>query len=180
MLIFGCLLAGCTSETQPKPVSYLSLSYPEVSYKKVDSPCDYSFEISEQANVQFDEGRCWVKINYPKLKATIHITYREVNGNLEEILREVEKLTYEHSVKADMISPARKDFENTEEKVYGRLYRVVGNAASNIQFRLTDSVQHMLSGALYFKVRPNYDSILPAVKYIEKDIHHLMETTHWK
>ncbi|PCH99657.1 MAG: gliding motility lipoprotein GldD [Flavobacteriaceae bacterium] len=173
------LLATCASETQPKPMSYLSLSYPESTYKKVDSPCDYTFEISEQANVQFDENRCWVKINYPQLKATIHITYREVDGNLMEILREVEKLTYEHTIKADKIHPG-KDYENATTKVYGRLYQVEGNVASNVQFRMTDSVQHVLSGALYFKVRPNYDSILPAVKYIEKDILHLMETTHWK
>ena len=174
-----CFLMACNSETQPKPVSYLSLSYPKSMYKELDSPCDYSFEISEQAIAQFDENRCWVKINYPKLKATVHITYRKVEGNLEEILREVEKLTYEHAIKADKIHPG-KDYVNKASKVYGRLYQVEGNVASNVQFRLTDSVQHVLSGALYFKVRPNYDSILPAVKYIEKDILHLMETTHWK
>lgn len=181
IIAIGCLFLGisCSSEIQPKPISYLRLTYPTTTYKKVESPCNYTFEISEQATAKFDKNNCWVKINYPKLKATIHITYRNVDGNLEEILREVEKLTYEHAIKADKINPG-KDFENNEAKVYGRLYQVEGNVASNIQFRLTDSVQHVLSGALYFKVRPNYDSILPAVKYIEKDIHHLMESTHWK
>jgi len=178
-ILFTCLLTACTSETQPKPVSYLSLAYPITSYNEVASPCDYSFEISNQATVQFDENKCWVKINYPKLKATVHVTYRKVDGNLDEILSEVEKLTYEHAIKADKINPG-KDYVNAISKVYGRLYQVEGNVASNVQFRLTDSVQHVLSGALYFNVRPNYDSILPAVKYIEKDVLHLMETTHWK
>jgi len=179
VIVFTGLLTACTADLQPKPVSYLSLSYQETNYTIVDSPCDYSFEISDQSNAQFDKNKCWVKINYPKLKATIHVTYRKVDGNLDEILREVEKLTYEHAVKADKIHPG-KDFSNVSSKVYGRLYQVEGNVASNVQFRLTDSVQHVLSGALYFKVKPNYDSILPAVKYIEKDILRLMETTHWK
>jgi len=179
VVLFTCLFTACTSETQPKPVSYLSLAYPLTTYQEVASPCDYSFEISNQATAQFDKNKCWVKINYPKLKATVHVTYRKVDGNLDEILSEVEKLTYEHAIKADKINPG-KDYVNAISKVYGRLYQVEGNVASNVQFRLTDSVQHVLSGALYFNVRPNYDSILPAVKYIEKDVLHLMETTHWK
>jgi len=179
VILFTCLFTACTSETQPKPVSYLSLAYPLTTYQEVASPCDYSFEISNQATAQFDKNKCWVKINYPKLKATVHVTYRKVDGNLDEILSEVEKLTYEHAIKADKINPG-KDYVNAISKVYGRLYQVEGNVASNVQFRLTDSVQHVLSGALYFNVRPNYDSILPAVKYIEKDVLHLMETTHWK
>ena len=33
---------------------------------------------------------------------------------------------------------------------------------------------------VYFKVKPNYDSLLPAVNYIKKDILHLMETFKWE
>ena len=64
--------------------------------------------------------------------------------------------------------------------MYGALSEVTGNAASPLQFHLTDSTNHFITGALYFKVQPNYDSILPAVKYVEKDIKHLMETLEWK
>ena len=35
-------------------------------------------------------------------------------------------------------------------------------------------------GSLYFYSRPNYDSLLPALDYIEKDVIHLMETLEWK
>jgi hypothetical protein len=41
-------------------------------------------------------------------------------------------------------------------------------------------VKNVLAGALYFYTKPNYDSILPAVKYIEKDIIHLVETIEWE
>jgi len=33
---------------------------------------------------------------------------------------------------------------------------------------------------LYFDVKPNFDSIYPAVVYLREDIMHLMETLEWK
>ena len=67
-----------------------------------------------------------------------------------------------------------------ENRVYGILFTVVGNAASQLQFFLTDSTDHFLMGSLYFYSRPNYDSIMPASKYVGRDVIHLMETLRWK
>jgi len=108
----------------------------------------------------------------------LNITYRPIENNLKELLQESEKLTYNHAIKADGIST--KPYENYKNKKYGALSEVTGNAASPLQFHLTDSTKHFITGALYFKVQPNYDSILPAIKFIEKDIEHLMETLEWK
>jgi len=33
---------------------------------------------------------------------------------------------------------------------------------------------------VYFNIKPNYDSILPAINYIENDIIHLIESFDWK
>jgi gliding motility-associated lipoprotein GldD len=129
------------------------------------------------SKIKFNNN-CSASIEYPQLKATIYITYRPINNNLDEILKEVEKLTFEHTIKADAINAM--PYENFEKKVFGKLYNIEGNVATNIQFRATDSVNHVLSGALYFYARPNYDSIVPAVKYIEKDIIHIIETMKWK
>jgi gliding motility-associated lipoprotein GldD len=170
------LLISCTAETLPKPKSYLILRYPENEYVKVISGCPYSFEISQYAKIDF-QNNCWAKIQYPKLKATIHITYRNANGNLDEILQEVEKLTFEHTIKADAISD--RPYDDAEKNVYAKLYNVDGNVATNIQFSATDSLQNVLSGALYFYAKPNYDSIVPAIKYIEKDMMHLVESLEW-
>ncbi|WP_090120278.1 gliding motility lipoprotein GldD [Lutibacter oricola] len=180
LLIFACiglLLFSCGNDPIPKPKSYLKLEYPVNSYKKMDLQKAYSFEVSKYTQVNTrDNG--WAKIEYPELKATIHITYRPVDNNLNEILKEVEKLTFEHTIKADAINSV--PYENFKKKVYGKLYNVEGDVATNLQFRVTDSVNHVLSGALYFYVKPNYDSILPAINYIEKDIKHLVETLEWK
>ena len=56
----------------------------------------------------------------------------------------------------------------------------IGNAASPIQFYVTDSTRHFINGSVYFNVKPNYDSILPAVNYLEKDIKTFIGTLKWK
>ena len=85
---------------------------------------------------------------------------------------------FKHTLKAEQIIP--KDFVNPEKRVFGSLYEITGNAASQIQFHITDSTNNFLKGSLYFYAKPNYDSILPAVAYIKEDILHLVETLEWK
>ena len=168
---------SCNEETLPKPKAQLRLEYSEPAYKTVDSSCPYRFEASEKARVKFN-SKCWVNIDYPELRASIDITYRPVKNNIRELLREAEKLTFNHAIKADGISSI--PYENNEHRTYGAVFEVTGNAASPLQFHLTDSLKNFITGAVYFNVEPNYDSVLPAVKYIERDIRHLMETLEWK
>ncbi len=179
--VFFCVLffvvTACQQETIPKPKAFLRLKYEKPNYQKIESACPYIFEISKKTSIQIQQN-CWAKIKYPKLNATLHLTYRNVKNNLNIVLQEVEKITLEHTIKADAINSI--PFENKKENVYAMIYNVEGNAASNLQFRVTDSVKHVLAGALYFNVKPNYDSIQPAIKYIEKDVMHLIETLKWK
>ncbi|MCF6181209.1 gliding motility lipoprotein GldD [Lutibacter sp.] len=171
------LFSTCNTNVLPKPKAFLSLKYPAASYHKISDNCPYQFEISNQAKL-IEKNKCWAIIEYPKLKATMYITYRKANNNLDDILNEAEKFTFKHAKKANGITDIA--YINYEKKVFAKLYNVEGNVASNIQFRATDSIKNVLAGALYFYVEPNYDSILPAIKYIEKDVTHLIETLSWK
>ncbi len=177
-LLIVIFFTRCKEEVLPKPKAFLKLDYPEASYQKVVSGCPYTFQIAQNSIVNF-ENNCWLKINYPLLDATVHVTYRRVNNNLDEVLREVEKLTFEHTVKADGIGISQP-YENEYSKVYGKIINVEGDVASNLQFHATDSIKNVLYGSLYFNVKPNYDSIYPAIKYIEKDIKNLMQSIEWK
>lgn len=180
-LIFSVLMLAfysCQEEVYPKPKAYLNLEYPkEKTFIKTELDCPYNFEVNSKTILEQNE-KCWLKIKYPKLKANIDITYKPVKKNLRKIFIDAEKLTTKHSVKADEISFI--PFVNPKAKVYGKITDVTGNAASPVQFYLTDSTNHFLTGALYFNVTPNYDSIYPSIKYIEKDIVYLMETLQWK
>lgn len=169
---------ACNDNVLPKPTGYLRLTHKEVVYRKTTTTCPFEFEFNNTTKFLKNE-KCWIKIKYPKLKATIDITYRPIKNNLRELLLEAQKLTTKHTVKADDISISPL-FENKKEKVYGKISDVIGNAASPLQFQITDSTKHFITGAVYFNVSPNYDSIYPSIRYIEKDIKHIIETTKWK
>ena len=112
------------------------------------------------------------------MKATVHLTYKPVDNNIDLLLRDAQKLTYEHVIKADDI--LEQPYINPNGKVYGMFYRVSGNAATNAQFYATDSVRHFVAGSLYFYAKPNFDSIMPAASYIRDDMQRIMETLRWK
>lgn len=172
------LLFSCKEDTQPKPNSFLRLEYAQTNYKSFKSKeYPYSFQISENAKV-VPKNNKWIDIYYPKLKATLVLSYMPVENNLIELLKDAEKLTFKHMIKADDIQAL--PYENKITKVYGKLFEVSGDAATQIQFHATDSVANFMTGALYFYAKPNYDSIMPAVEFLKNDVVKLMETLEWQ
>jgi gliding motility-associated lipoprotein GldD len=170
-------VVGCKDEVLPKPKAYLSLNYPEPKYVPFDKTCGYTFQYNSAGKVE-DQGNCNFHIVYPKLKATVYLNYRPVNKNIDILLRDAQKLTYEHVIKADGIT--EQPFINDDHKTYGMFYEVGGNAASQSQFYVTDSTKHFLMGSIYFYAKPNFDSVLPAAHYIKNDLRILMESLKWK
>lgn len=171
------IFVSCNTETLPKPKGYLSLNYPKKSYKKLKTKRPYSFEIPTNTK-EIDQPKNWLKIEYPNLKASIDITYRPIENNLKNLFLEAERLVFEHTIKANQISS--KNFQSKDHKTYGKLFEISGNTASQVQFHITDSTKHFIKGSLFFRTKPNYDSILPAVDYIKKDMIKIMETLEWK
>lgn len=168
---------SCKNDVVPKPASYLRLDYPEAKYVNFEKECPFAFEMNSAAIIKSDKD-CGYTISYPKMKATIYLTYKPVNNNIAKLLRDAQKLTYEHVIKADDI--LEQPYLNPERKVYGMFYQVDGNAATNSQFYVTDSTKHFITGSVYFYAKPNFDSIMPAASYIKNDMQRLMETLKWK
>ncbi|MBA5793888.1 gliding motility lipoprotein GldD [Flavobacterium sp. xlx-214] len=175
--IIPAFFVSCKEDATPKPDSYLSLEYPEVVYEKYQGgDCGFNFEKNKFAVIH-PEKNCAFKIDYPKMKASIYINYKPVENNLTKLLKDAQKLTYNHTIKADDIQESI--YEHPEKKVYGMFYRVIGNAATNLQFYATDSTRNFVTGTLYFYAKPNFDSIYPATKYIEADMQTILETLEW-
>ncbi|MGY0407074.1 MAG: gliding motility lipoprotein GldD [Polaribacter sp.] len=177
LVTIALLFISCKENTLPKPKAYLSLEYPKKRYKNLELERPFTFQVLKSTKL-LDQPNNWLEIKYPKLKASIDITYRPVKNNLKELLSEAQRLVFKHTIKADQI--ISKDFQNYKNRVFGSLYDITGNAASQLQFHLTDSTEHFIKGSLYFYAKPNYDSILPAVAYIKKDILRLIESLKWK
>ena len=168
---------GCKDDILPKPKAMLRLDYPEATYKVSTTDCDYTFDLNTLAAIK-ENTDCSLVLDYPMMNGSVYITYKPVNDNLKTLLTDAQKLSYEHVVKADNI--VEQPFVNPTDKVYGMFYEVSGNAASQSQFYVTDSTNHFITGSLYFYAKPNYDSILPAAVYLQKDIRRIMESLRWK
>ncbi|MEM8507028.1 MAG: gliding motility lipoprotein GldD [Bacteroidota bacterium] len=176
-LVCMVLLTACGGNVLPKPKAMLHLEFPEHTYDRYSTTCPYDFEKNTIAIPNMEKA-CGVVLDYPELKAAIYLTYKTVDQDLNTLLTDAQKLSYEHVIKADNI--IEQPFINPADKVYGMFYEVTGNAASQSQFYVTDSTRHFLTGSLYFYVKPNYDSIYPAAIYLQEDIRKIMESLKWK
>lgn len=173
---------SCKKKSVPKPRGYFRIDLPEKEYQLFDSTCPYTFEYPVYSKIVPDSGYntepCWINILYPAYNANIHVSYKKIDNNLNDMIEDAHKLVYKHTIKADAIN--EEMFRNYGEKVYGILYDIHGDAASSLQFWLTDSTNNYLRGALYFMVEPEPDSLAPVIAFIKEDITHMIETMNWK
>ncbi|MBL7967982.1 MAG: gliding motility lipoprotein GldD [Prolixibacteraceae bacterium] len=184
-LLVGLILTGgfsCRKEYVPKPRGYFRIEFQEKSYQLAySSAFPYRFEIPVYSQITPDEDKraepYWVNLKVPAHKAELHISFKAVNHNLARLTEDSRSLAYKHSIKADAIN--ERVFVNPEKRVFGTIYLIDGNAASPLQFYLTDSTRNFLRGALYIREVPNIDSIRPVIDFLTTDVIHLIETTEW-
>ncbi len=174
--------AACKRKYTPRPHGYFRIALPGKKYVSYQGPCPYTFEYPVYANLKKDEEPgaepCWLNIDFHRFHGKLHLTYKEIHNNLGQILEDTYSLAYKHTVKADAIR--EHVFVDKKKQVYGTLYDIQGNAASNVQFFLTDSIKHYIRGALYFDVVPAKDSLAPVIHFIKQDIVHFIETFSWR
>jgi len=180
VLIFCIVLSACGEDSYlPKPKAFLALEYREALYFETELYCPFSFNVNSSAQLKAKKNnRCWLDIDYSKLKGSIYLSYYPVEGNLRKLIIDAQKLPLSHEIKADAI--ASQAYVNENNNTYGLFYEIEGNAASQAQFYLTDSINHFITASIYFKTKPNYDSILPAAAYLKNDMREIMESLKWK
>jgi gliding motility-associated lipoprotein GldD len=166
----------------PKPRAYFRINFPEKNYVKYDSVCPFTFERPTYSVMDKDRNEgaepCWLNLNFPSFNGTLHLSYKAVNGNIQQYLEDTYTLASKHQIKASGIE--EKLIYRDSSHVYGLIYEIEGNAASAIQFYLTDSTKHFIRGALYFNEVPNIDSIAPVLAFVKTDIYKMIQTFEWK
>lgn len=179
IIIAATIFTSCQEEQfTPKPKGYFRVALPEKTYSKLEKDYPFSFEYSSQSLIlEQQKDSFWINIFYPYYKATFYITYKNVNNDIKALMEQSRKYAYKHAAKADAINEVI--WVNDSSNVYGVLYDIKGNAASPINLYLTDSTKHFLSGALYFDVKPNKDSLAPIVAYLREDIVKMVESLEW-
>ncbi|MEE2616583.1 MAG: gliding motility lipoprotein GldD [Bacteroidota bacterium] len=179
------VLFGCENYFLPKQSAYLRLDYPKPEYKLInDKDFPFFFEantrLSEISDIDINLRSIDFIINYNQLNAQINFQYKNVNSSekLKAYILDLKSTIETHSMMANSVKI--KDYSLKEKNIFGRIFDLSGNVASPYQFYLTDSINNIISGLVYFNIKPNYDSILPAINYIENDIIHLIESFDWK
>jgi gliding motility-associated lipoprotein GldD len=186
---FFFFLSSCEQDYTPKERGYFKIILPQRSAYKVysNADCPFTFEYPSYSELLKDEkyfdgkpeNPCWMNIEMPSINGTIFLSYKTITDKqeLNKLVNDANELTYKHTIKASYINPITV---HPRADVYGLYYDIGGNAASNVQFFITDSTQHFIRGSLYFRNAPNIDSIAPVLNFVKQDISHLINTVEWK
>lgn len=185
IFIIFIVFFSCENYFLPKESAYLRLDYPKPEYELIDDKeFPFFFEansrLSEISDIDINLESIDFIINYNQLNAQINFQYKNVNSKekLNAYILDLKTAIETHSMMANSVKI--KDYSLKEKNIFGRIFDLSGSVASPYQFYLTDSINNIISGFLYFNIKPNYDSILPAINYIENDIIYLIESFDWK
>ena len=179
------VIKGCSESSYvPKPKAYHKIIFPEKTYTEASiNECPFSFERPLYSSIEKDSlffgsetnHPCWMDLVFDDFNGTLHLSYKPLNSvkDLSKLADDSHFMTYKHTVKATSIEDS---LFYTPNDLSGIVYDVSGDAASHLQFILTDTSQHFIRAALYFNSEPNADSLRPIVDYVKADMWHLINT----
>ncbi|WP_026998356.1 gliding motility lipoprotein GldD [Eisenibacter elegans] len=180
------LFSQCGSPSYvPKPKAYNRIDLPVAAYQALASDTlPYQFEYSAYAHIRPDSSHIaeptWIHIVYPNFQADIQITYKNIAQNpqyLQEYIDDAHKLTSKHQVKAYSID---ETIIRTPLGKTAAVYEIEGDVPSQFQFYMTDSTNHFLRGAVYFRTSTKNDSLAPIIEFLKKDVLQLINTVTWR
>ncbi len=187
------LFAACSgnSDYSPKPRGYFRIVFPKKEYQQFNGPYPFTFiypkyAVMEKDSTKYRRDKKLLNMNYllnmqfPQFNGTLHLSYESITSKkvFDELTEDARKFAFKHTVKATAIDQGI--IHNPERKIYGVYYSIDGNAASSIQFYITDSTKNYMRGALYFNSTPRIDSIQPVLNFVKKDVDTMIKTFRWK
>ncbi|MGY3214341.1 gliding motility lipoprotein GldD [Mucilaginibacter sp. HD30] len=192
ILVIMLFIAACSGEVDytPKPRGYYRINFPERSYQQYVSNNPFTYDYPKYATMERDSlsrstgklinMQTLLNMQFPQFNATLHLSYETIPNKkiFDELVEDAHKFAFKHTVKATSIDEAVIRYP--ERKVYGIYYTIDGNAASSVQFYLTDSVKNYLRGALYFNSEPRLDSIQPVLNFVKQDVDRMIKSFKWK
>ena len=172
---------SCKENYTPKAKGYIRIDFPEKKYTRFQSPLGFSFEYPVYSVIKTDSGMNrheWINIEFPQFDGTVYLSYIKINKDPGKHADESRDLAYKHTIKAESIQEIMINLP--EQKVFGIFYDIKGNAASSVQFFVTDSLVNFIRGSLYFNTQPNQDSLGPVIHFLREDIDHFIKSLEWK
>lgn len=206
MLMLTVFLYSCNSTYTSKKKGYFHIDLPKHEYRSFDRPdFPYAFEYPVYGNIMQDstyfdetpENNYWINVDFPQYHARLFMSYKIVGGKamykvkqpdgsyrdsagvnvFDYMVNDAFSLTNKNNVVASSI---KDSLIRTQNGVSGVLFSVGGNAATALQFFLSDTTKHFLRGALYFDATPNADSVRPVQDFLKKDLEHFIQSFEWR
>ena len=132
ILILLSLISSCKDVAVPRPKGYFRISLPDKAYvsfgeTELKNKLPVDFEYPVYGNLKFDLDNIsqpgWFNIEFPSFKAKIHLTYRDIKGDLEELIEQTYTMNVKnHIIKADAIN--EQVINKDDSKIYGILYEL--------------------------------------------------------
>lgn len=206
LLLIAVAAVSCNSPYTSKKRGYYAIALPQHSYQQFEREgFPYSFEypvygVIMQDSTYFDndpENTYWINVDFPRLGARVFLSYKQIGGKalykvkqpngqykdsfavnvFDKMVDDAFKLTNKNDVVSTSI---KQHLIATPNNISGVFFKVGGNAATPMQFFLSDTTTNFIRGALYFNSTPNADSIKPVQDFLQADIEHLVNSFRWK
>ena len=185
MVAVVVLAMACDEETYlPKPKGYNRIDLPEQLYQAMPDTFPYQMAYSKHAQLLKDSSwiseRYWIDLYYPYFDASVELSYKPILRSQklnEEFISTSYRLTGQHNVKAYAMEEAIIPLPNGD---FASFTELEGEVPSQLAFHVTDSTNHFLRGALYFKTATKNDSLAPAIQFIKLDVLHMLQTLEWQ
>src|SRR5581483_5513864 len=157
LLIGGIiLLAACGSspDYSPKPRGFFRIYYPKKEYRLFDTIYPFTFIYPKYAYIEKDTHpqptdklfnmKYLLNMQFPQFNGTLHLSYETITSKkvFDELTEDARNFAFKHTVKATAIDQGI--IRNPQRKIYGIYYTIEGNAASSLQFYITDSTKNYL------------------------------------
>lgn len=192
VIVIVLVLAACHSNSDytPKPRGYFRIEFPKKEYRVYDTIYPFTFvypkyayivkDLHPQASEKVLNMKYLLNMQFPQFNGTLHLSYESITSKkvFDELTEDARTFAFKHTVKATSIDQGI--IRNPARKIYGIYYTIQGNAASSVQFYITDSTKNYLRGALYFNTEPRLDSIQPVLNFVRKDVDTLIRSFRWK
>src|SRR5688572_5772844 len=103
-LVCTLLLTACGDDPVPKPRGYLRLDLPEQKYVPWTNGEGLSAEVPAYARMHprrsGESETRWYDMRFPGQRATVHLTWSPVNGQMAELIEDAHMFKNTHGAKA--------------------------------------------------------------------------------
>src|SRR6056297_269143 len=95
IVICFCLFFGCKEQAIPKPKAQIRLEYPPGNLLPLETD-NFKFQYNQLAKAKLNTENAF-SLEYPEMKGAIFLSYKKVDGNLEKLIVDAKRLSYEHA-----------------------------------------------------------------------------------